>query len=128
MINYRADTVEYYDKIEDLLVETDLVEADVHVLGWRRKFRIRALTFKQQGSISKKSLDEKTGSLVEEDHAVWTLVYGLVRPAVNEIQARELLNKNGENVKALVDEIWQIGRISKAVWDAFVEETKTAKE
>jgi hypothetical protein len=128
MINYRPDGIDYYNTIEELLLETDIIETEVHVLGWKKKFRVRALTFKQQGDISKKALNEKTGTLSEEDHAVWTLVYGLVRPSVNETQARAVLEKNGEYVKSLVDEIWQLGRISKAVWDAFIEENKTATE
>ncbi len=115
--------MEYFDNAKAVTLEDDRIETDIHVQGWGKKLRIRALSFAQMESINKKALD-KDGKL---DHAEWTyntIKEGVTRPAFSYNAARELADNNGEFVRQLADEIWQLGRISKKMWDAYILEQK----
>ena len=117
------EEVEYFDTAKEITLEDDRVETDIHVSGWGKKLRIRALSFAQMEIINKKATD-KDGKL---DHAEWvyhTIKEGVVRPGFSYNQARELSDNNGEFVRELADEIWNLGRISKKMWDAYILEQK----
>lgn len=128
------DNVEYYNSIDELLAEEDIVETDVKIIGWKGKLRIRALTFGQmekinQQATAKKDDDTKgikAGELDSTEFVFWTLVEGVVRPKMNITMARKFIDNNGTFVKELSDEIWNIGRLSKRLFDAYVQETKRA--
>jgi len=118
------DEIEYFDSAKQVTLEDDRIETDIHISGWERKMRIRALSFAQMELINKKSTDTKTGSL---DHAEWvynTIQQGVVRPLFTYNGAKELSDNNGEFVRELADEIWNLGRISKRMWDAYILEQK----
>jgi len=126
------ENIEYYNDAEELLAETDIVETDVRIVGWVGKFRIRALTFGQMEKINRmaivKQADEKLGKVVgeldNEELVYWTIKEGVVRPHFTITQARKLADNNGEFVRMLSDEIWNLGRISKRAWDAYINEQK----
>ena len=117
------DEVDYFDNAKEITLEDDRIETDIHVSGWGKKLRIRALSFAQMESINKKSTT-KDGEL---DHAEWvymTIKEGVVRPLFTYAAAKELCDNNGEFVRELADEIWNLGRISKKMWNAFILEQK----
>lgn len=115
------NTPDYYDSALEMVREDNIVETDVQVRGWDKQIRIRALTFSQQNAINKQA-DDGNGGL---DHALWvywTIVHGVVRPRFTIETAKLLADSNGTAVKALADRIWELGRISKSDWDAFIKE------
>lgn len=115
--------IEYFETAREVSLEDDRIETDIHVQGWGKKMRIRALSFAQMETINKKATD-KDGKL---DHAEWvyhTIKEGVTRPLFTYITAKELADNNGEFVRSLADEIWQLGRISKRMWDAYLLEQK----
>ncbi len=120
------ESIEYYSSPVELLTEDDIIETDVKVLGWDKKFRIRALTFGQMNAINKASMDSETGNLQQDEWTYWTIVEGVVRPKFKIEQARKLADNNGEFVKNLADQVWELGRISKKVWDEFIAESERA--
>jgi hypothetical protein len=127
MVDKRPDdTLEYYNSPAEVLEEDDIIETDVRVLGWNKKFRIRALTYGQMNTINKNATDTDTGNLKQDEWVYWTIVEGVVRPKFKIDQARRLASNNGEFVKNLADEIWEIGRISKKIWDEFITESNRA--
>jgi len=132
MVDRYPENDEYYENADDLLQEDDIIEADVRIIGWKKKFRIRALTFEQMGRINKKSLvtDKDTQKTEVDDtlFAYWTVVEGVMRPKFTFIKAQGLGEKNGEFVKELADEIWSIGRVSKTVWDSYISSIKQAND
>lgn len=118
------DKVDYYDSAKEISLEDDRVETDIHINGWGKKLRIRALSFAQMELINKKATNKETGNL---DHAEWvynTLQQGIVRPLFTYNSAKELADNNGSIVRELADEIWNLGRISKKMWDAYILEQK----
>jgi hypothetical protein len=117
------DDVEYYDNADQLLTEDDIIETDVRILGWKRKFRIRALTFGQMDKINNAATD-KDGVLKQDLFVYWTIVEGVVRPKFKIDQAMRLKANNGALVQELSDNIWQMGRISKDAWDSFIAQSK----
>lgn len=128
------EDIAYYDSADDLLAEDDIIETDVRILGWTKKFRIRALSFGQMGRINKNATIRETnkdtgveiGDIDNDLWTYWTIVEGVTRPRIKIEQAKKLADSNGEFVKALADEIWNIGRVSKKVWDDYIEEIKIA--
>jgi hypothetical protein len=126
------ETIEYYNEAEELLAESDIVEIDIRITGWSKKLRIRALTFGQMERINRmatvKQSDERehkvAGELDNEEFVYWTIKEGVIRPRFTITQARKFIDNNGEFVRQLSDEIWNLGRISKRAWDAYIEEQK----
>lgn len=126
------DNVDYYDDAEELLGESDIVETDIRIIGWSKKFRIRALNFGQMEKINRmatvKQADEKLGKAVGDldnaEFVYWTIKEGVTRPHFTITQARQLCDNNGEFVRQLSDEIWNLGRISKKAWDTYIAEQK----
>lgn len=117
------DELEYFDKPDEVLSQDDIVETDVRVIGWDKKFRIRALTFGQMERINKNATD-KEGKLQADEFVYWTIVEGVTRPKFKIEQARRLADNNGVFVKELSDEIWSLGRISQRLWNEFISESK----
>lgn len=128
MVDHYAKEVEYYNSIEELLAETDIVETDVHIPGWSRKFRIRGLDFGQQEDINEKATNKETSELDHKEWVLWTIVHGVVRPRLNYAQAKQLTTKNGQFLNALADEIWNIGRISKKAFDDYINRLNELNE
>lgn len=134
MIDRLPDNVSYYESPDELFAEDDIIETDVHILGWNRKLRIRALTFGQMAKINRNATakkDDKDNGIVEGElqndlWTYWTLVEGITRPRFKIEQAQRFADSNGEFVKSLADEIWNLGRISKKTWDAYIETIKVA--
>ncbi len=128
----RAPTndVEYFDSAKEVSLEDDRVETDIHVIGWSKKFRIRALSFEQMERINKLATIQETdkdkgriaGKLDQAEWVYWTIKEGVVRPFFSIAQARELSENNGSFVRELAEEIWNLGRISKRQWDAYITE------
>lgn len=127
-----AEETEYYSEAEEVLGESDIVEIDVRITGWSKKFRIRALTFGQMERINRMSTikqnDERegrvAGELDNEEFVYQTIKEGVIRPHFTITQSRKFVDNNGEFVRQLSDEIWNLGRISKRAWDAYIEEQK----
>ena len=117
------EEIEYYNNTDELLTEDDIIETDIRIVGWRKKFRVRALTFGQMESINKRSEDAE-GKLKHDEWVYWTIVEGVTRPKFKYEQAKKLADSNGAFVQELVDEIWRLGRISKDIWDEFIEQAK----
>lgn len=118
------EKVEYFDTAKEVSLEDDRIETDILVQGWGKKMRIRALSFAQMEQINKKATHKETGAL---DHAEWvynTIKEGVVRPLFTYNSAKELADNNGSFVRELADEIWNLGRISKRMWDAYILEQK----
>lgn len=120
------DDVPYFVHPDEVLNQDDIIEADVRVVGWDKKFRIRALTFGQMDKINKNATDPETGNIKMDEWAYWTIVEGVVRPKYRIEQARRLADANGENVKQLSEQIWELGRLNKKIWDKFIEESNRA--
>ena len=118
-----AADVEYFESAKDVTLEDDRVETDILVQGWGKKLRIRALSFAQMELINAKATN-KDGNLDHAEWVYWTIKEGVIRPLFTYNAARELADNNGEFVRALADEIWQVGRISKRVWDSYLLEQK----
>jgi hypothetical protein len=127
LVDLYPDKDEYYESSDQLLEEDDLVEMDIRILGWSRKFRVRALTFRQMLKINVNATNDK-GVLEDDLFTYWTIAEGVIRPAFNFEKAKRLVDKNGEHVKELADQIWNIGRMNKKVFDAYIEEMKRATE
>jgi len=129
-----TETVEYYDSANQVAQEEDRVEIDIKITGWEKKMRIRALSFAQMEKINKMATIQESdkeerkvaGDLDKAEWTYWTIKEGVVRPYFTIAQARELADNNGAFVRELADEIWNLGRISKRMWDAFIEEQKKA--
>lgn len=121
------EELEYFESAKEVSLEDDRVETDIHISGWGKKMRIRALSFAQMELINKKAT-KPDGNL---DHAEWvynTIKEAVVRPMFTYNSARELADNNGEFVRELADEIWNLGRISKKMWDAYILEQKRLAE
>lgn len=126
------DDMEYFSGAKEIAEQEDRVEIDVHITGWEKKVRIRALSFAQMEKVNRMSRITKTDAKEnkisgEMDHAeftYWTLVEGVVIPHMSYPQAKQLADNNGEFVRELVDEIWGLGRINKKMWDDFIDEQK----
>ena len=115
------EEIEYFGSAKEIALEDDRIELDIHVIGWSKKFRIRALSFGQMEKITRNARDEK-GDIDNEKWVYWTLVEGVIRPNIRIKEAEELSENNGAFVRELADEIWQLGRISKRQWDDYLAE------
>lgn len=124
VVDHLSD-VDYYTNADDLLSEDDIIETDIRIVGWKKKFRIRALTFAQMEKINKNSEDEK-GNMQHDLFVYWTIVEAVVRPKMKIDQVKRLSESNGSFVQELSDEIWKLGRVSKELWDKFIEEANRA--
>jgi len=128
------EETEYYDSANQVATEEDRVEIDIKITGWEKKMRIRALSFAQMEKINKMATIQETdkderriaGEMDKAEWTYWTIKEGVVRPYFTIAQARELADNNGSFVRELADEIWNLGRISKRMWDAYILEQKKA--
>src|ERR1051325_9099042 len=96
--NVPESEIEYYESSEELLREDDIIETDIRVMGWKKKFRIRALNFGQMELINKKATNDK-GELQQTEFVYWTIVEGVTRPKFKIEQARLLADSNGAFVQ-----------------------------
>lgn len=119
--------LDYFETPKEVTLEDDRLEIDIHVSGWQKKMRIRALSFAQMERINKSSMD-KEGKIDSEQWVYWTIKEGVVRPGFTLPMAQELAENNGSFVRELADEIWELGRISKRQWDAYIETQKRLAE
>lgn len=121
---------DYYDTAEQLLTETDIVETDIRIVGWNKKFRVRGLDFGQMDRINKRATILETdkdkglvaGEIDNKEWVYWTIVEGVVRPKFTYLQAKKLSEKNGSFVQELADNIWEIGRLSRTLFDTYISE------
>lgn len=119
MLDYAFGAGEYYDSVDDLLQDDSLLEVDLTIRGLKKRVRIRALTFIQMEKINQQS--SKNGEVDNIEFTVNTITEGLVRPKLNQAQARKLMEANGEVVRELAENIWTLGKVSKDVFDKYVE-------
>jgi hypothetical protein len=125
IVDFMAGQGDYYDDVNDFLSDDQTVEVDVQVKGMKKRLRIRALSFAQMEKINKLSQDD--GKIDNTLFVIFTLVEGIVRPKFNEAQARKLLDAHGETVKELAENIWQLGRISKASFTEYMQSLQELK-
>lgn len=119
MLDYAFGAGEYYDNVDDLLRDDSLLEVDLTIRGLQKRVRIRALSFAQMEKINQQS--QKNGEVDNSEFTVNTIAEGLVRPKMNTVQARKMLDANGEVVRELAENIWTLGKIGKDVFDKYVE-------
>jgi hypothetical protein len=119
MIDYAFGSGEYYDNVDDLLKDDSILEVDITIKGLKKRVRIRALSFLQMEKINQQS--SKNGEVDNIEFTVNTLAEGLVRPKMNTAQARKLLEANGEVVREIAENIWTLGKISKDMFDKYIE-------
>jgi len=119
MIDYAFGSGEYYDNVDDLLRDDSILEVDITIKGLKKRVRIRALSFLQMEKINQQS--SKNGEVDNIEFTVNTLAEGLVRPKMNTVQARKLLEANGEVVREIAENIWTLGKISKDMFDKYIE-------
>lgn len=119
--------VEFFDNAKEITLEDDRLTLDIQVIGWSKKFKIRALSFGQMEDINRKARDDK-GEMDQELWSYWTLVHGVVIPMMRINEAKALADNNGAFVRELCNEIWQMGRVSRKQWDSYVEEQKRLSE
>jgi len=119
-----TDEVPYFESPREVTLEEDRVELDIHLIGWSKKMRIRALSFAQMEQINKLATDKETGKIDQAEWVYRTIKEGVTRPMFTYNQAKDLADNNGEFVRELADEIWNLGRISKRMWDAYILEQK----
>jgi hypothetical protein len=63
----------------------------------------------------------KDGEINNVEFTVNTITEGLVRPKLNPVQARKMMDANGEVVRELAENIWTLGKVSKDVFDKYVQ-------
>jgi hypothetical protein len=119
MLDYAFGAGEYYDNVDDLLRDDSLLEVDLTIRGLQKRVRIRALSFAQMEKINQQS--QKNGEVDNTEFTVNTIAEGLVRPKMNTVQARKMLDASGEVVRELAENIWTLGKIGKDVFDKYVE-------
>jgi hypothetical protein len=119
MIDYAFGSGEYYESVDDLLRDDSILEVDITIKGLSKRVRIRALSFLQMEKINQQS--SKNGEIDNIEFTVNTLAEGLVRPKMNPAQARKLLEANGEVVREVAENIWTLGKISKDMFDKYIE-------
>ena len=119
MLDYAFGAGEYYDNVDDLLRDDSLLEVDLTIRGLQKRVRIRALSFAQMEKINQQS--QKGGEVDNTEFTVNTISEGLVRPKMNTVQALNMLDANGEVVGELAENIWNLGKIGKDVFDKYVE-------
>jgi len=119
MLDYAFGAGEYYDNVDDLLRDDSLLEVDLTIRGLQKRVRIRALSFAQMEKINQQS--QKNGEVDNIEFTVNTISEGLVRPKMNTVQARKMLDASGEVVRELAENIWTLGKIGKDVFDKYVE-------
>jgi hypothetical protein len=126
MVDYAFGQGEYYDSVDDLLSDDSILEVDLTIRGLNKRIRIRALTFAQMEKINQ--LSQKSGEVDNLEFTVNTIAEGVVRPKLNPIQARKLLDANGEVIREIAENIWTLGKISKDMFDKYVEKLQKDRE
>lgn len=121
MLDYAFGAGEYYESVDDILQDDSLLEVDMAIRGLKKRVRIRALTFLQMEKINQQSAKGTTNEIDNVEFTVNTIVEGLVRPKLNQAQARKLMEANGEVVRELAENIWALGKVSKDVFDKYIE-------
>ena len=124
--DYYAEQEDYYNSAQEFLEEEDLIETDVKIEGWKKKFRIRALTLGQAKRITQKST--KDGVLDEEQFIKHSVLEGVIRPRFNQGNIDKLTDKNADLAESLSDAIWNLGRIGRDVFDKYIEARKAADD
>jgi hypothetical protein len=119
MLDFMTGSGDYYEDVDDFLKEDQTIEIDVQLQGMTKRLRIRALSFAQMEKINK--LSQKDGTVDNSEFVLNTLIEGVVRPKLNPVQARKLLDGHGETVKELAEHIWKLGRINKRTFDDYIK-------
>ena len=120
--------MQYYENVEEFILEDDIPETDIQISGWKKGFRMRGLTFGQMEKINKNALDPDTGKLKSDEFAYWTIVEGIVRPRITIDNARKMQDKNGELVRELVDNIWRFSKFSRAIFEQYMKAQEELEE
>lgn len=123
-----TDTLEYYGSAKEIALEDDRIDTDIHIVGWERKMRIRALSFAQMEKINKNARNKDDGKIDQEQWTYWTIKEGVIMPGFTIASAQELAENNGHFVRELAENIWELGRISQKQWNEFIEAQTKASE
>lgn len=127
MQNYRDEDTEYYSSAKEFLTEDDRIETDLKLDTLKKKVRVRALSLDQMARINQKSYDDK-GVLIEDEYVIHTLLEGVIIPKFTITHIEQLKEKNGYSLQQLADEIWQLGRINKNVFDEYIDSIKALED
>ena len=112
--------VTYFSSANEILSADDRVQTDVHFEGWGDKsMRIQALSFDDMEYINNMSTNPD-GDIDSKLYHYHTIIRGVIIPKFNLEQVKQLDEKNGYLVRELVQNIWQLGRISKKAWDSYI--------
>jgi hypothetical protein len=125
MFDFMGGSGDYYDDVDDFLKEDQTIETDIKAKGMNKRIRIRALSFAQMEKINKLSTVE--GKTDNSEFVINTIIEGVVRPKFNSAQAKRLLDAHGETVKEIAENIWQLGRISKATFEEYIKTVQELK-
>ena len=126
MFDFMGGSGDYYEDVDDFLKEDQTIEVDIKAKGMNKRIRIRALSFAQMEKINKLSTVE--GKTDNSDFVINTIIEGVVRPKFNSAQAKRLLDAHGETVKEIAENIWQLGRISKATFEEYIKTVQELKD
>jgi hypothetical protein len=126
MFDFLGGVGDYYEDVDDFLKEDQTIEVDIKAKGMSKRIRIRALSFAQMEKINKLSTVE--GKTDNSEFVINTIIEGVVRPKFNSAQAKRLLDAHGETVKEIAENIWQLGRISKATFEEYIKTVQDLKD
>lgn len=123
---HNPENTEYYKDVKEFLAEDARIELDIQIIGLKGKMRIAALTFAQMEKINKRSMID--GKLDGMQFAFNTILEGMVRPRFNSENVQDLADYSGEVVRTLSDQIWQLGRLTKTTFEAYLSATEETDE
>jgi hypothetical protein len=110
----------YFSSASEILSTDDRVQTDIHFEGWGEKsMRIQALSFDDMEYINNMATNAE-GNIDSKLYHYYTIIRGVIIPKFNLEQVKQLDEKNGYLVRELVQSIWQLGRVSKKAWDAYI--------
>jgi hypothetical protein len=126
--NVATTDPDYFTNLDEIIRVDDRIETDVVIPAWGGKaIRIRALSFQDMEWINRESTQED-GKL---NHLSWvfnTIHKGVIRPLINAHQAKQLGEKNGAALNELAENIWEISRVSKKVFDEYIQKLQELSE
>lgn len=99
---------EEYATVADLLAADDLPHESLTVWGWKKngaplKVRVRGLTLEERERVLIGALDRLTGMYDLNRLVIGYLRHGMVVPALNDEQARQMAQKHAATVQSVAD-------------------------
>lgn len=103
---------------DDIWAVDDIREDVIDIPEWRGKVRIRALTLEQAAMLASKVARRGPNGQDTIDRAMsvlLTLIYGMIEPKLNELDAQRLSEKSASVVTRIVQAINALGVTDEAV-------------